>query len=54
MTANESLESKIRHLNEATEDDIAKGLREEISSLQSSHRDQLKAIQKENDTLRSK
>merc|ERR1712083_29410 len=54
VTTNETLESKIRQLNEANEDEIAQGLREEISSLQSSHRDQLKALQKENDTLRSK
>ena len=53
VTTNETLESKIRHLNEANEDEIAQGLREEISSLQSSHRDQLKATQKENDALRS-
>ena len=53
MTVNENLESKIQHLNEATEDEIAQGLRQEISSLQSSHRDQLKAIQIENDNLRS-
>ena len=53
MTANETLETKIRNLNEATEDEIAQSLRQEITSLQSSHRDQLKAVQRENDTLRA-
>ena len=36
VVTNEGLEAKIRHLNEDSEDEIAKGLREDIKILQSS------------------
>ena len=36
VVTNEGLEAKIRHLNEDSEDEIAKGLREDIKILESS------------------
>ena len=54
VTTNESLEAKIRHLNEATEDEIAKGLHEDIKILQTSNQQletEKKALSEQNQTL---
>ena len=50
------MEAKIRLLNEGSSDEIAIELRTEITALQSSHQkleEEKKALQKENDALRS-
>ena len=50
------MEAKIRLLNEGSSDEIAIELRKEITALQSSHQkleEEKKALQKENDALRS-
>lgn len=45
MTANEGLEAKIQHITEASPDEIAAELREEIKALQS-YQKQLEAEKK--------
>ena len=53
MTANEGLEAKIQHITEASPDEIAAELREEIRALQSQHQRQVeKKAAKEKSVVR--